>query len=41
MEKDQAFRDAALNYEMAWKYGNQKNPAIGMSSKIRCQVLLT
>ncbi|XP_038145708.1 tetratricopeptide repeat protein 21B [Cyprinodon tularosa] len=29
MEKDQAFRDAALNYEMAWKYGNQKNPAIG------------
>ncbi|MEQ2181509.1 hypothetical protein GOODEAATRI_012339 [Goodea atripinnis] len=28
MEKDQAFRDAALNYEMAWKYGNQKNPAI-------------
>lgn len=29
MEKDQAFRDAALNYELAWKYGNQKNPAIG------------
>ncbi|XP_035995285.1 tetratricopeptide repeat protein 21B isoform X2 [Fundulus heteroclitus] len=29
MEKDQAYRDAALNYEMAWKYGNQKNPAIG------------
>lgn len=33
-EKEQAFRDAALNYEMAWKYGNQTNPAIGMSTKI-------
>uniref|UniRef100_A0A670YAJ8 Tetratricopeptide repeat protein 21B n=1 Tax=Pseudonaja textilis TaxID=8673 RepID=A0A670YAJ8_PSETE len=29
MEKEQAYRDAALNYEMAWKYGNQTNPAIG------------
>uniref|UniRef100_A0A6Q2YY18 Tetratricopeptide repeat domain 21B n=1 Tax=Esox lucius TaxID=8010 RepID=A0A6Q2YY18_ESOLU len=29
MEKEQAFRDAALNYEMAWKYGNQTNPTIG------------
>ncbi|XP_041120641.1 tetratricopeptide repeat protein 21B [Polyodon spathula] len=29
MEKEQAFRDAALNYEMAWKYGNQSNPTIG------------
>lgn len=30
MEKEKAFRDAALNYEMAWKYGNQTNPTIGM-----------
>ncbi|XP_041858520.1 tetratricopeptide repeat protein 21B isoform X2 [Melanotaenia boesemani] len=29
MEKEQAFRDAALNYELAWKYGNRTNPAIG------------
>uniref|UniRef100_A0A668AU10 Tetratricopeptide repeat domain 21B n=1 Tax=Myripristis murdjan TaxID=586833 RepID=A0A668AU10_9TELE len=29
MEKEQAFRDAALNYELAWKYGNQTNPTIG------------
>uniref|UniRef100_A0A8C6VC71 Tetratricopeptide repeat protein 21B n=1 Tax=Naja naja TaxID=35670 RepID=A0A8C6VC71_NAJNA len=31
MEKEQAYRDAAINYEMAWKYGNQTNPAIGRS----------
>uniref|UniRef100_A0A663ESB3 Tetratricopeptide repeat protein 21B n=1 Tax=Aquila chrysaetos chrysaetos TaxID=223781 RepID=A0A663ESB3_AQUCH len=30
MEKEQAYKDAALNYEMAWKYGNQMNPTIGM-----------
>ncbi|XP_044274364.1 tetratricopeptide repeat protein 21B [Varanus komodoensis] len=29
MEKEQAYKDAAANYEMAWKYGNQTNPAIG------------
>uniref|UniRef100_A0A671XG31 Tetratricopeptide repeat domain 21B n=1 Tax=Sparus aurata TaxID=8175 RepID=A0A671XG31_SPAAU len=29
MEKEQAFRDAALKYEMAWKYGNRTNPTIG------------
>uniref|UniRef100_A0A663ESJ4 Tetratricopeptide repeat domain 21B n=1 Tax=Aquila chrysaetos chrysaetos TaxID=223781 RepID=A0A663ESJ4_AQUCH len=29
MEKEQAYKDAALNYEMAWKYGNQMNPTIG------------
>ncbi|CAG5865561.1 unnamed protein product [Menidia menidia] len=29
MEKEQAFRDAALNYELAWKYGNRTNPTIG------------
>lgn len=31
MEKEQSFRDAAMNYEMAWKHGNQTNPTIGMS----------
>ncbi|XP_041662255.1 tetratricopeptide repeat protein 21B [Cheilinus undulatus] len=29
MEKEQAFRDAASSYEMAWKYGNRTNPTIG------------
>uniref|UniRef100_A0A2K6ETT3 Tetratricopeptide repeat domain 21B n=1 Tax=Propithecus coquereli TaxID=379532 RepID=A0A2K6ETT3_PROCO len=29
MEKEQAYTDAALNYEMAWKHGNQMNPAVG------------
>uniref|UniRef100_A0A8C5BGI6 Tetratricopeptide repeat domain 21B n=1 Tax=Gadus morhua TaxID=8049 RepID=A0A8C5BGI6_GADMO len=30
LEKEQAFRDAALNYELAWKYGNQSNPTIAL-----------
>ncbi|MEE6489492.1 hypothetical protein FKM82_015590 [Ascaphus truei] len=29
MEKEQAYKDAASNYEMAWKYGNQTNPSVG------------
>uniref|UniRef100_A0A1A7XPQ6 Tetratricopeptide repeat domain 21B n=1 Tax=Iconisemion striatum TaxID=60296 RepID=A0A1A7XPQ6_9TELE len=29
MEKEQAFSDAAVSYELAWKYGNQNNPTIG------------
>ncbi|XP_053554367.1 tetratricopeptide repeat protein 21B [Bombina bombina] len=29
MEKEQAYKDAANNYEMAWKYGNQTNPTVG------------
>uniref|UniRef100_A0A8C0VTI5 Tetratricopeptide repeat domain 21B n=1 Tax=Castor canadensis TaxID=51338 RepID=A0A8C0VTI5_CASCN len=29
MEKEQAYTDAAFNYEMAWKHGNQTNPAVG------------
>ncbi|XP_045636505.1 tetratricopeptide repeat protein 21B isoform X5 [Ursus americanus] len=29
MEKEQAYTDAALNYEMAWKHGSQTNPAVG------------
>ncbi|KAK1171978.1 tetratricopeptide repeat protein 21B-like isoform X1 [Acipenser oxyrinchus oxyrinchus] len=29
MEKEQSYKDAASNYEMAWKYSNRVNPAIG------------
>jgi len=29
MEKEQLFKEAANNYEQAWKYGNKSNPNIG------------
>ncbi|XP_036594734.1 tetratricopeptide repeat protein 21A isoform X2 [Trichosurus vulpecula] len=29
MEKEQSYKDAASNYELAWKYSNQANPSIG------------
>ncbi|XP_039769898.1 tetratricopeptide repeat protein 21A isoform X6 [Ornithorhynchus anatinus] len=29
MEKEQAYKDAAVNYELAWKYSNGANPVIG------------
>ena len=29
MEKEQSYKDAAKNYENAWKYGNKNNPTIG------------
>ena len=29
MEKEQSYKDAALNYEMAWKYNKNNNPTIG------------
>jgi len=29
MEKEQAYADAAINYEQAWKLTNSENPAIG------------
>ncbi|CAG2234366.1 IFT139B [Mytilus edulis] len=29
MEKEQSYKDAAQNYEAAWKYGNKNNPVIG------------
>lgn len=29
MEKEQSYKDAALNYENAWKFTNESNPAIG------------
>uniref|UniRef100_A0A8C0RPI5 Tetratricopeptide repeat protein 21B n=1 Tax=Canis lupus familiaris TaxID=9615 RepID=A0A8C0RPI5_CANLF len=34
MEKEQAYTDAALNYEMAWKHSNQTNPAVGEFNKL-------
>ncbi|XP_060575597.1 tetratricopeptide repeat protein 21B-like isoform X3 [Ruditapes philippinarum] len=29
MEKEQSYKDAAMSYENAWKYGNKNNPVIG------------
>lgn len=29
MEKEQSYKDAATNYELAWKYSHYANPAIG------------
>nr|KAF6476728.1 tetratricopeptide repeat domain 21A [Rousettus aegyptiacus] len=29
MEKEQSYKDAATNYELAWKYGHHADPAIG------------
>ncbi|XP_008834599.1 tetratricopeptide repeat protein 21A isoform X1 [Nannospalax galili] len=29
MEKEQSYKDAATNYELAWKYSHQANPSIG------------
>jgi tetratricopeptide repeat protein 21B len=29
MEKEQSYKDAAHNYEMAWKFTNTNNPVIG------------
>ena len=29
MEKEQSYKDAAFNYENAWKNSNESNPAIG------------
>jgi len=32
MEKEQSYKDAATNYENAWKYTTESSPAIGMSA---------
>lgn len=32
MEKEQSYKDAATNYELAWKYSHQANPAIGKAA---------
>jgi tetratricopeptide repeat protein 21B len=29
MEKEQSYKDAAISYENAWRYGNKNNPVIG------------
>jgi hypothetical protein len=29
MEKEQAYADAAINYEQAWKLSNTADPSIG------------
>merc|ERR1719378_1938513 len=29
MEKEQSYKDAAMNYEKAWKFTNESSPAIG------------
>ncbi|KAL8568907.1 Tetratricopeptide repeat protein 21B [Nucella lapillus] len=29
MEKEQSYKDAAINYENAWRFGNKHNPVIG------------
>lgn len=31
MEKEQSYRDAAYNYEQAWKFSGNTNPMIGMT----------
>lgn len=41
MEKELSFHDAALNYEQAWKYGNQNNATIGLSPLITRQPLFS
>ena len=41
MEKEQSYKDAAHNYENAWKYGNKNNPVIGIVFILRLMVLLT
>ena len=29
MEKEQSYKDAAISYENAWRFGNKNNPVIG------------
>lgn len=32
MEKEQSYKDAATNYELAWKYSHHANPTIGKAA---------
>lgn len=32
MEKEQAYKDAAANYELAWKYSHHASPAVGKAT---------
>lgn len=33
MEKEQSYKDAATNYELAWKYSHYANPAMGKATR--------
>lgn len=33
MEKEQSYKDAAANYELAWKYSHYANPAVGKAAR--------
>lgn len=33
MEREQSYKDAATNYELAWKYSHHANPAIGKAAR--------
>lgn len=37
MEKEQSYKDAATNYELAWKYSHRANPAIGKAQAKGCR----
>lgn len=32
MEREQSYKDAAANYELAWKYSHYASPAIGTAA---------
>ena len=36
MEREQSYKDAATNYELAWKYSHYANPAIGTAAGPAC-----
>ncbi|XP_056119594.1 tetratricopeptide repeat protein 21B [Rhinichthys klamathensis goyatoka] len=36
MENEQRYRDAALQYELAWKYSNRVDPAVGFRLAFNC-----
>ena len=36
MEKEQSYKDAAISYENAWRFGNKNNPVIGRLSGKLC-----
>lgn len=36
MEREQSYKDAATNYELAWKYSHHANPASGKAARQAC-----
>ncbi|KAG1934258.1 tetratricopeptide repeat protein 21B [Pimephales promelas] len=36
MEKEQRYRDAALQFDLAWKYSNRADPAVGFRLAFNC-----